>query len=76
MKVCEFDSTETTLEVCPTCNEHKGLTTPERTSIAGMTLLGIALDDVFALMDEARAFADENCNHQNDWCEHAVEDEI
>lgn len=43
MRVCQFDGTETTLAVCPTCNDYKGFTT-----------LSVALDDVFALMEEAR----------------------
>ena len=73
MKVCEFDNTGTTLEVCPTCNEHKGLV---EVRTKPYTTLGVALEDVFALMDEARAFAEENCDHRNDWCEHAVEDEV
>ena len=66
MAVCEFDGTETTLATCPTCNEYKGL------NLAPLT---VALHSVFEMMDEARAFAEENCDHKNDWCEHAVEDE-
>lgn len=58
MRVCEFDGTETEKSVCPTCNEYKGLTMPEVsfTSNKGntFTTLGEALNDAFALMDEAR----------------------
>lgn len=43
MATCQFDGTETENAVCPTCNDYKGLTP-----------LSVALDDVFALMDEAR----------------------
>ena len=58
MRVCEFDGTETEKSVCPTCNDYKGLTMPDVsfTSNKGntFTTLGEALNDVFAIMDEAR----------------------
>jgi len=40
--------------VCSVCNEYKGLITPEEERTLGMTTLGSALDDAFALMEEAR----------------------
>jgi hypothetical protein len=69
MRVCEFDGTETMLSVCPTCNEYKGLATTEKPSIAGMTLLGTALDDVFALMEQARQFHQDEMSCANPDCE-------
>jgi hypothetical protein len=61
MSVCEFDGTETTQTVCPTCNEYKGLT---RT---GMTTLGSALDEAMRLMAEYReAFGENEEEEPND----------
>ena len=73
MRVCEFDGTETMLSVCPTCNDYKGLTMPEVsfTSNKGntFTTLGEALNDAFALMDEARQFHQDEMSCANPDCE-------
>lgn len=46
--------------ICRTCNDYKGM---EEISGEGPKTLAVALDSVFALMEEARqAFADEPCD--------------
>jgi hypothetical protein len=60
MRICEFDGTETEGDYCPTCNEYKGLITPEEKRTLGMITIGSAIDEAMRLMEEAREAFGEN----------------
>lgn len=63
MRVCDFDGTETSLPVCPTCNEYKGLTSAEEKRTFGMISLDQAIDNAMSIMEEARDYhLDNPCN--------------
>jgi hypothetical protein len=65
---CNTDYPADTI-VCRTCNDYKGLITPEEERTLGMKTLGSALDDAFAIMEEARQFHEENLPCANPDCE-------
>jgi hypothetical protein len=62
MRICDFDGTETDQQVCPTCNDYKGLTTAEEKRTFGMITLGSAIDEAMRLMAEYR----ENFDNEED----------
>jgi len=66
MRICEFDGTETTQSVCPTCNDYKGLTTAEEKRTLGMITLGSAIDEAMRLMAEYRENFDDEEEEPND----------
>jgi hypothetical protein len=69
MRICDFDGTETDQQVCPTCNDYKGLTTAEEKRTFGMITLSQAVDNAMRLMEEAYAHHRENpCDDAED-CE-------
>jgi hypothetical protein len=63
--ICEFcggEYPEGTI-ICRTCNDYKGLITPEEKRTLGMVSLDQALNDAMAIMDEARDYhLDNPCN--------------
>jgi hypothetical protein len=69
MATCQFDGTETEKSVCPTCNDYKGLTTTEKQPV----FLGSALNDVFAMIEQARqAHKELGCNDPDCNCDDEV----
>jgi hypothetical protein len=63
MATCQFDGTETENAVCPTCNDYKGLTTPESKRTLGMLTLDQAITNAMNLMEQAR---EHHLNTHND----------
>jgi hypothetical protein len=64
---CVFCNTDWSADtnVCPSCEDYKGLITIEPIRIQGFTSLDEALRDATGIMEEARqAYADE-CEHEN-----------
>jgi hypothetical protein len=59
---CLFCNTDWSADtnVCPTCNDYKGLTPNEPIRIEGFTSLDQALRDAMGLMEEAREAFGEN----------------
>ena len=54
MATCQFDGTDTELDVCPTCNDYKGLVSNEPIRVEGFTSLDQALRNALGIMEESR----------------------